>query len=84
LINQTSPIEERTVFLNKDLILIKDGVWPGFNDPGFRQNQKHKLENYFILENQMQYYSVLDFIKSTPESFFRETNPLYGKSSKII
>jgi hypothetical protein len=84
LINQISEIDGRTVFLNEDLILIKDAVWPGFDDPGFKQNPKHKLEYYFILENQMQYYNALDFIKSTRESFLTETNPLYGKTSKIM
>ena len=84
VLNHSATAGERSVFLNKDLLLIKDSVWPGFNDPGFKANPKHNLEDYFILENQMQFYSVLDFIKSTPESFFRETNPLFRKSSKII
>ena len=84
VINESAPVNGKNIFLNKDMLLIKDNVWPGFNDPGFKANPKHNLEDYFILENQMQFYSVLDFIKSTPESFFRETNPLYGKSSKII
>jgi hypothetical protein len=84
LINTTGPEDERTVFLNKDLVLIKDSVWPGFNDISFKTNAKFKVEDYFILENQIHFYNGLDFINSTSESFFGETNPLYGKSSKII
>jgi hypothetical protein len=84
VINESAPVNGKNIFLNHDLVLNEDNSWPTFDHHSFKNDPKRKLENYFILENQIQFYSVLDFIKSTQESFFRETNPLYGKSSKIM
>jgi hypothetical protein len=84
VLNNSEPVNGRTIFLNKDLVLTEDDIWPNFNTVGFKTDPRHRLEDYFILENQVQYYDALDFIKSTPHSFFTETNPLYRKTSKIM
>jgi hypothetical protein len=84
VINQSEPINEGIVFLSKDLVMYEHSIWPWPDTPNFKMNPTHTLEDYFILENQVHFYNALDFIKSTQESFLTETNPLYGKTSKIM
>jgi hypothetical protein len=84
LVNESEPVNGKTIFLNEDLVLTEDSIWPIFDTPGFKTNPKFKLEDHFILKNQVQFYDALDFIRSTPRSFFTETNPLYRKTSKIM
>lgn len=84
VINKGEHVNGITVFLNKDLVMYEQSIWPFFDTPNFKRDPKFRLEDYFMSENQVHFYNALDFIKSTQESFLTETNPLYGKTSKIM
>lgn len=84
LILDYEPTHKNTVFLNKDLVAYTRSIWPFFDTPAFKTNLKFSLQDYFVLKNQVHFYNSLDFINSTQESFLTETNPLYGKTLKIM
>jgi hypothetical protein len=50
VLNNSEPVNGRTIFLNKDLVLTEDDIWPNFNTVGFKTDPRHRLEDYFILD----------------------------------